>query len=123
MRKVNRQYSLGDKITVNGKYVLREQEPWKVEIMRENVLKGHELSSRKYDVLSFDKPKQGIVVGRRTLGIKRKHISTSRGFPYTYTSEYETVYLVATDLRGLIYVPEECVLIENENTNDKMSIS
>ncbi|MHC8516189.1 hypothetical protein [Sporosarcina sp. ITBMC105] len=65
--------------------------------------------SCKYDVANFDWPRTGVIVGIRSVAGDRIHYLEQISGEVVTRTKREAVYLVATDMRGLVYVPVELV--------------
>jgi hypothetical protein len=101
-------YKLGEKVLVRGQLVKREVNP-SVIAQVENAVINHGITatSKKYDTkeFAFGKSKEGIIVGVRSIADIREHYAVRE--EYVTKTTRKKVYLVATNLRGLIYVPFE----------------
>lgn len=101
---------LGEQVIVTGRYekaVVTMCEVDKVERLVSET--GSTVISDKYKSKELSKAKPGIVVGKRAIPMKRKHYqSEAFGVQEVITepADWKTVYLIACDLRGLMYVSE-----------------
>ncbi len=107
-------YKLGEKVLVRGKLVKRSFDPAHISDVTNAVLKlGITAISKKYEVKEFEfgKSKEGIIVGVRSVADTRYHYAKNFGGNKSYITKTtrKQVYLIATDLKGLIYVPFELV--------------
>lgn len=110
-------FKLGEKVIVTGRYEKAEVHPQTVDQVVGMVSEmGVTVVSNKYEVNLFDKAKVGFIVGKRTIPTKRKHYR-DEGFGWnqvvTKPIKWENVYLVACDMRGLMYVPESEIVAED----------
>lgn len=99
-------FKLGQKVVVTGRYEKVSTTPREVEEMQALVKRGCNVLSSKYELSRFEKAKHGIIVGKRSIGIKRRHYQ-EYGAVITDVIKWKPVYLIATDMRGLFYAPEE----------------
>lgn len=101
-------FMLGQEVVITGKLVKEYLSAYEVEVMKEQIKEtGQPAASKKYSVKKFDKPKFGIVVGTRSIvGSRLHYLDTSFNTPIVSTKTIrQPAVVVATDLRGLYYVP------------------
>ena len=108
-----KKFKLGQEVIVAGKYV-KASVNWKMVNEVESAVIQHGITavSSKYECKMFESPKRGIVVGIRSIGNARVHSPWLIGDGKTVcstTTQKSGVYLVATNLRGLMYVPVEMI--------------
>lgn len=105
-------YALGEKVLVRGQLVKTNISPVAVEQMKQAIVNfGITTTSRKYELKEYElgRSKEGIVVGIRNVVDYREHLSEKSsldGKPVAITKTIrKPVYLIATNLKGLIYAP------------------
>lgn len=108
-----KKFTLGQEVVFSGrlrkKFVSRNA----VEEMKHEILAtGQPVASQKYKVIPFGTVKRGIVVGMRSIvGSRLHYLDTTFGRPTVETKTMrQPAVIVATDLRGLCYVPLDMVM-------------
>lgn len=114
-------YKLGERVLVRGKLVKRSFDPVHISEVTDAVLNlGVTAKSEKYEVKEFEmgKAKYGVVVGVRSVVDTRYHYAEKCEFTgkprFVTKTTRKQVYLIATDLKGLLYAPFELVMSKNE---------
>lgn len=101
-------FKLGQKVVISGKLEKQFLSPHQVEKVKRYIhLTGKPVCSSKYDIVGFSQPREGIVVGLRSIvGSRLHYLDTSENtFTVVTKTVRQRVAVVATDLRGLCYVP------------------
>lgn len=106
-------FRLGQEVVIGGKFVKKGIPGFEVEKAKMEIREtGISVTSHKYDVENFAEPKAGIVVGIRSIVCSRLHYldTTASGGKFVDTKTIrQPAVIVATDLRGLYYVPMSLV--------------
>lgn len=106
---MKKQFTLGQEVAITGRLVINPVSPAEVDEVEARIkASGQPESSNKYSVEKFEHQKVGIIAGIRSIVGSRIHYLDSNGQVVTKTTR-QPAYLVATDMRGLCYVPLEMV--------------
>lgn len=113
-----KRFRLGEKVVASGKLVKAPINQVVVTQIENAVLNhGITATSKKYNVDMFWKAKEGIIVGARSIADTRVHYCEHdlvSGKHYVTKTKRKKVFLVATDMRGMFYVPEELLMNAEE---------
>lgn len=103
-------FELGQAVEITGQLVAQNVTVEMVDRVEARIkATGVPEVSRKYRVSKFDYPKQGVIVGIRNVAGDRIHYLEQVSGEVATRTKRQAVYLVATDMRGLVYVPVEMV--------------
>lgn len=103
-------FTLGQAVEITGQYVQKMVTAEMVDKVEARIkASGRPEISRKYNVAKFDHPKQGVVVGIRSIAGERIHYMDPSHGEVTTKTNRQAAYLIATDMRGLVYVPLDSV--------------
>ncbi|UAT30030.1 hypothetical protein K7T73_15945 [Bacillus badius] len=105
-------FKLGQEVVISGKFVKAAVSPSEVQETIETIRKTGAVGfSYKYDVERFTEPKHGIVVGVRSIVRSRVHrmVNSAVGPYYNTETRRQPAYVVATNMRGLYYVPVDMI--------------
>ncbi|KRG11558.1 hypothetical protein ACA29_17120 [Lederbergia galactosidilytica] len=106
---MKKQFVLGQEVVIKGRYVINPVSPAEVDVVEARIKEtGEPEASEKYSVEKFECDKSGIIAGVRSIVGGRIHYLDHNGQVVTKTTR-QPAYLVATDMRGLCYVPVDMV--------------
>lgn len=106
---MKKQFTLGQEVAITGRLVINPVSPAEVDEVEARIkASGQPESSNKYSVEKFECQKFGVIAGIRSIVGSRIHYLDSNGGVTTKTTR-QPAYLVATDMRGLCYVPVDMV--------------
>ncbi|MBP1913257.1 hypothetical protein J2Z23_000189 [Lederbergia galactosidilyticus] len=111
---MKKQFVLGQEVVIKGRYVINPVSHTEVDEVEARIkVTGQPEASEKYRVESFEVEKHGIITGIRSIVGSRIHYLDHNGQVVTKTTR-QPAYLVATDMRGLCYVPVDMVTVAEE---------